>query len=506
MSDHVDGPRQIGDPSADLSDLFAFTSPTNPTRTVLAANVFPSAGAGASFSNAIVHSIVVRHVAITGTGDNAAFKAGEGEYRFSFRFDTLKPQPNGKPVQNGTCTLPGGKVLSITVNDERGATTPDGAVRVFAGLRSDPFILAWLLGKLQPFPNLLQHDNVLSVVVEFETSRILDLNKGSLFGAVAETVPIPQTTGLGAFIGGNAARIDWVGRPEQTNMRLDNGALVGANDLRDLWNQQIPFAIAAELRPLFRQRLLDSLTSWDMRDGKSDWTPAALAASANVFLDDFMVFDVTKPIGDASFLEIEKSTLNGHAYQTGGGRTVNSNVIDILLNWMVNHDQGKALQGAATTATKPGTSAFPYLASPNTQLQTVVQSVDLAASPERVWALIGPFGGIGAWHPLVAAITVTGKGDGQLRTIETIDGMQIIERLEATDNSRRTYHYTMISGVPAAHYIGTLDVKPKATGSVVEWRVQYIADGQPSVIVNAINTSLLKTGLASLQKRFGVPS
>jgi hypothetical protein len=37
MSDHIDGPRQVGDPSADLTDLFAFTSPENPARTVLAA-------------------------------------------------------------------------------------------------------------------------------------------------------------------------------------------------------------------------------------------------------------------------------------------------------------------------------------------------------------------------------------------------------------------------------------------------------------------------------------
>jgi hypothetical protein len=39
MSDHVAGPRQIGDPSADLTDLFAFISPADPNRTVLAANV-----------------------------------------------------------------------------------------------------------------------------------------------------------------------------------------------------------------------------------------------------------------------------------------------------------------------------------------------------------------------------------------------------------------------------------------------------------------------------------
>src|SRR3984885_14577856 len=69
MSDHIDGPRQIGDPAADLTDLFAFTNPENPSRTVLAANVFPTCGRDAMFSNAITHSIVVRRAKITGLGD-----------------------------------------------------------------------------------------------------------------------------------------------------------------------------------------------------------------------------------------------------------------------------------------------------------------------------------------------------------------------------------------------------------------------------------------------------
>ena len=202
-------------------------------------------------------------------------------------------------------------------------------------------------------------------------------------------------------------------------MRLNNPAMAGTDDLRDLWNQQTPFAIAEELQPLFRQRLIDSLTNWDMRDGNADWTPSTLAASANVYLDDFLLFDVSKPMSDTSFFEIEKSTLHGQAYQTGGGRTVNANVMDIMITWMVNNDR-EFLQGGATGATKPGVNTFPYLASPNTQLQTVVESVDLSAQPDQVWALIGPFDG--TWHPLIARIRLTGTGIGQLRTIETIDG------------------------------------------------------------------------------------
>jgi hypothetical protein len=499
MSDHIDGPSQVGDPASDVSDLFAFTSPENADRIVLAVNVFPSAGANAMFSNAVDHSIVVRRVTVAGLGDAAKFKAGDEEYRFSCRFDALEPGADGAtPIQRGTCTLPDGQMLRLVVNDEKGASTSDGMFRVFAGLRSDPFYLAWLGVPLRKVPNLLQHDNVLGIVIEFDTRRVLDPGKGSLFGVIAETSPLPRFVSL---IGQPPPRFDWVGRPEQTNMRLNNGGLKGMDDLRDLWNQQTPFAIAEKLKSLFRERLTDSLAEWDMRDGKADWTPTALAASANVFLDDFLLFDVAKPITDLSHLEIEKSTLDGHAYQTGGGRTVNANVIDILVTWMVNHDQGEFMQGGATGATKPGTKEFPYLASPNTQLQTVVESVDLAATPDQVWAVIGAFGGM--WHPLIAKIKLTGAGVGQLRTIETIDGKQVIERLVAMDSSQRSYRYEGISGLPVADYTGTLDVKPKGAGSSVEWRSQYLPNGQPDIVVKTIVTTLLKTGLEGLKKRFG---
>ena len=145
MSDHIDGPRQIGDPSADLTDLFAFTSPENPSRTVLAANVFPTCGVDAIFSNAINHSIVVRRAKVAGIGDATKFETSDPEIRFSCRFDGLeRGAADGKPVQRGTCTMPDGQTLRFLVGDEKGASTPDGTFRVFAGMRSDPFILAWL--------------------------------------------------------------------------------------------------------------------------------------------------------------------------------------------------------------------------------------------------------------------------------------------------------------------------------------------------------------------------
>jgi hypothetical protein len=438
MSDHIDGPRSIGDPSADITDLF----------------------------------------------------------RFSFRFETLTRDAAGHAVQRGVCTLPGDRELSLTVNDEQGASTPEGDIRVFAGLRSDPFYLAWTALDLKKVPNLLQHDNVLCIVVELDTRRVIDPTQGSLFGVIAETVPIPQPRGL---VSHTVARIDWVGRPEQTNLRLSNPALSGADDLRDLWNQQTPFAIRKELKPLFLQRLKDSFADWDMRDGKADWTPEALAANANVFLDDFLLFDVAKPITDESHLEIEKSTLYGRPYQTGGGRTVDANVIDILLTWLVNRDR-EFLQGGATGATKPGTKVFPYFARPNTELQTVAESVELAAPPDAVWSLIGQFNL--DWHPLVARVSLTGTGTGQLRRIETLDGNEIVERLDTVDNIKRFYRYTLVAGVPASRYTGTIEVKPKGNGCVAGWRVEFLANSQPDIVVRTMVSTLVKTGLGSLKHRF----
>ena len=499
MSDHIDGPRSIGEPAADVTDLFAFTSPENPARTILAMCVFPSAGEDAIFSNAIDHAIVVRRVTVAGVGNTAMFRPADDEIRFSFRFEVLTRDAAGKVIQHGVCTLPDGRKLQLTVNDEQGASTPEGDVRVFAGLRSDPFYLAWDIAALKRLPNLLQNTNVLCIVVELNTRLVLDPAQGSLFGVIAETTLISRRRGL---LGYPVRRIDWIGRPEQTNMRLNNPAMQDIDDLRDLWNQQTPFAIAKDLQPLFLQRLKDSIATWDMLDGKADWTPEALAAAANVFLDDFLLFDLAKPITDQSHLEIEKSTIAGRPYQTGGGRTVDANSIDILLTWLVNRDR-EFLQGGATGATKPGTKQFPYFATPNTELQTVAGSVELASSADQAWAIVGRFSL--DWHPDIAKVELIGDGIGQLRRLTTVVGHEVVERLEAIDASNWWYRYALVSGIAASDYSATLEVKPKGGGSIVSWRVQFLASHQTDRAAKAMVSTLVNMGLDSLKARFAAP-
>jgi hypothetical protein len=144
---------------------------------------------------------------------------------------------------------------------------------------------------------------------------------------------------------------------------------------------------------------------------------------------------------------------------------------------------------------------FPYFASPNTDLQTIAESAELAATPDEVWSLIGEFGG--TWHSGVARTRLTGVGVGQLRTSEMIDGKVFVDRLEAIDDAKRTIRYTNIAGIPALHYAGSLEVKPQRGGCLVDWHAQYLASNQPNGAIKRMMVPLLKAGLESLKSRFG---
>ena len=108
-----------------------------------------------------------------------------------------------------------------------------------------------------------------------------------------------------------------------------------------------------------------------------------------MFLDDFMLFDVAKPITDTSHLEIEKSTLNGKAYQTGGGRTVDADVIDVLVTWMVNRDREflRRRDDQGDQARHEEVSRTSLRRTRNCRAWR--RRVELNAAPDKVWELIG---------------------------------------------------------------------------------------------------------------------
>lgn len=107
----------------------------------------------------------------------------------------------------------------------------------------------------------------------------------------------------------------------------------------------------------------------------------------------------------------------------------------------------------------------------------VEHSMQFAASPARVWTVLGDFKGLPGWHPAVATTAIRGGAAnrvGAVREITTKDGAKIIEELLAWDGAARSMRYRILdSPLPVADYVSTLSVEPAGKGSRVVWKSNF---------------------------------
>jgi len=369
MSDHFSGPRAIADPAADIADLYVFPSPERPGWLVLVMTVFPAAAPGALFSDAVAYRFRLRPVTANTEGDVPRFAVGQTEYAFSCTF-AAPVHPNGSTalVQTGTCVTPTGESITFNVNDGEG--TAAQGLRLFAGLRLDPFFIDLMgvqatnkLRRLAFQPkaaNLLAGQNVLTIVVEAEIAGLFAAGDGPLFAVAGETV----TTGK------HPIRLERIGRAEIKNVLLSPKEFDTVNrdlEIRDLYNQEDPFQIAKDYAGAYRARFNANLAFFDSLDDKIDWP---LDAQGNhpltpLLLADFLVVDLAKPFAAESYGEIEQALLCGRTPATCGGRSLNDDIVASLYTLVVNAGNGPRLQHGVTQATQPAGQHFPYLGTPN---------------------------------------------------------------------------------------------------------------------------------------------
>ena len=110
--------------------------------------------------------------------------------------------------------------------------------------------------------------------------------------------------------------------------------------------------------------------------------------------------------------------------------------------------------------------------------QKVDQSITIRASPDAVWTMVGPFGGIGTWHPDVASVESTGgDGPGGVRKVTLKTGGTLVEGLDEWKADGRTYSYRMsdpdLKALPVSSYSATVTVTPEGDGSKVEWMGRF---------------------------------
>ena len=382
MSDHFSGPRALAGPAGDICDVYAFPSPERPGHLVLVMTVLPLATPDSSFSDAIVCRFRLRPLEIDEDKRSFTFGPEESELVFACTFEEPRPGADGAtPVQEGWCTSPSGETARFRVHDE-GGDRLDG-LRVYAGLRSDPFFIdlsAWLeslkTGRLafkQAGQNGLTGANVLGVVVEVD-GKLLPKNGGPpLFAVVAETV----------VAGKLPIRIERFGRPEVKNHMLSMKEFDQVNrdlEVRDLYNLEDAFHMSKDYRGAYRARLNANLAAIDRLDGKTDWPlgPDGDHPLTELLLDDYLVVDVSKPFAENSFFEIERAAMQGRPHETCGGRSLNENVMDTLYTLLINADNGARISDGVDRATATASDVFPYMASPNASAPTSPQEAGLA--------------------------------------------------------------------------------------------------------------------------------
>ena len=367
MSDHFSGPRALAGPAGDICDVYAFPSPGRPGHLVLVMTVSPLATPATSFSDAIVYRFRLRPVTIA--PDRPAFPFGPPESELVFACTFAAPQPaveGARPVQEGSCIAPSGETVRLRVDDEQGGR--GNGVRVYAGLRSDPFFIdlpAYLqslkIGRLaftQPGHNSATNFNALSVVVEADCAPLLQ--SSPLWGVVAETV----------VAGKIPIRLERFGRPEIKNVIMSMKEFDQVNrdlEIRDLYNLEDAFHLSKDYRGAYRARLNANLAAIDRLDGKTDWPlgPDGSHPLTELLLDDYLVVDISKPYTQESSFEIEQTLLEGRPHETCGGRSLVDQTMTHLYTLLINAGHGPQISDGVEQATVPPSNVFPYLAPPN---------------------------------------------------------------------------------------------------------------------------------------------
>ncbi|MEU1529737.1 SRPBCC family protein [Streptomyces fagopyri] len=134
-------------------------------------------------------------------------------------------------------------------------------------------------------------------------------------------------------------------------------------------------------------------------------------------------------------------------------------------------------------------------------MATTTASLDVPASPGRVWRLIGGFGSLPDWLPYIPTSEL-GEG-GRVRRLTNEEGGVIVERLEAFDDKARTYSYSILRApFPVTGYLSTLTVHEtsRQDRARVEWSGTFTPDGIGDDEAIALFQGIYTDGLAALHR------
>jgi carbon monoxide dehydrogenase subunit G len=130
-------------------------------------------------------------------------------------------------------------------------------------------------------------------------------------------------------------------------------------------------------------------------------------------------------------------------------------------------------------------------------------SIDIPASPDQVWQLIGGFDSLPDWLPSIPKSELS-EG-GRVRHLANPNGETIVERLVAFDDAARSYSYVILRApFPVTGYLSTLRVQETddGKGSRVEWSGQFTLNGVSDQEASRLFQGIYEDGLKALASKF----
>ncbi len=138
--------------------------------------------------------------------------------------------------------------------------------------------------------------------------------------------------------------------------------------------------------------------------------------------------------------------------------------------------------------------------------QKADEAIEIAAPPDKVWAVVKDFGGAHKWVPGIVDTSL----NGTTRILKLDGGAQVVEELEAIDDASMSLRFRMKDPgpVPVNNFSAQISVSANGNGSVVRWRGAfyraYLNNDPPpeqndEAAVKAV-TGIFKGGLEKLKK------
>lgn len=95
-------------------------------------------------------------------------------------------------------------------------------------------------------------------------------------------------------------------------------------------------------------------------------------------------------------------------------------------------------------------------------------TIDVDAPPDVTWSVVGDVTAVPKWFAKYVECNV----DGDIRTLRSAEGAELVERLLERDDLARTYAYTVTAGPPLRSHRASFTVVPREGGSMIVWHTR----------------------------------